>query len=245
MLKLMEDSARNNVSGKMSKKSLMLLSAMLVSILLLAANSANATTVSINYSGVVYSVADTGSNSPISLGEPVTGSIIIDTVDLFSSTGDAAHMDYVYSGASTYGSFNTVNNGSIGSSSAFIGIDNNIVLGSGTMIDDYYVGGFSSDFVWDNVLNTPVSGMQFALRLAFPSNALNSTELDFNTLFNLSNPIHTEIWMAGYGGSGLTFEALASLDSMNVTISSVPVPAAVWLFASGLLGLVGFARRKH
>ena len=28
------------------------------------------------------------------------------------------------------------------------------------------------------------------------------------------------------------------------TISAVPVPAAVWLFVSGLLGLVGFARRK-
>lgn len=30
----------------------------------------------------------------------------------------------------------------------------------------------------------------------------------------------------------------------NVTVSAVPVPAAVWLFGSGLLGLVGLARRK-
>ncbi len=28
-------------------------------------------------------------------------------------------------------------------------------------------------------------------------------------------------------------------------VSSVPVPAAAWLFGSGLLGLVGIARRKH
>jgi hypothetical protein len=27
-------------------------------------------------------------------------------------------------------------------------------------------------------------------------------------------------------------------------VSAVPVPAAVWLFASGLLGLVGIARRR-
>jgi len=27
-------------------------------------------------------------------------------------------------------------------------------------------------------------------------------------------------------------------------VSAVPVPAAVWLFDSGLLGLVGVARRK-
>jgi hypothetical protein len=29
------------------------------------------------------------------------------------------------------------------------------------------------------------------------------------------------------------------------TITSVPLPAAVWLFGSGLLGLVGIARRKN
>jgi len=33
-------------------------------------------------------------------------------------------------------------------------------------------------------------------------------------------------------------------EDVTVTASAVPVPAAVWLFGSGLLGLVGFARRK-
>ena len=35
--------------------------------------------------------------------------------------------------------------------------------------------------------------------------------------------------------------------NMSVTaagISAVPVPAAVWLFGSGLIGLIGVARRK-
>ena len=32
--------------------------------------------------------------------------------------------------------------------------------------------------------------------------------------------------------------------SLNGSISEIPVPAAVWLFGSGLLGLVGVARRK-
>jgi hypothetical protein len=30
----------------------------------------------------------------------------------------------------------------------------------------------------------------------------------------------------------------------NIQLSSVPIPATVWLFGSGLLGLVGMARRK-
>ena len=33
-------------------------------------------------------------------------------------------------------------------------------------------------------------------------------------------------------------------DYINGSVSIVPVPAAVWLFGSGLLGLLGFARRK-
>lgn len=38
---------------------------------------------------------------------------------------------------------------------------------------------------------------------------------------------------------------IGSGNSMHVTsVSTVPVPAAVWLFGSGLIGLAGFARRK-
>ena len=36
--------------------------------------------------------------------------------------------------------------------------------------------------------------------------------------------------------------AVFSMD--NLSVSTVPIPAAVWLFGSGLIGLVGFARRK-
>jgi hypothetical protein len=40
----------------------------------------------------------------------------------------------------------------------------------------------------------------------------------------------------------IDFNATAYLD--NINISAVPVPAAVWLFGSGLLCLAGFKRRK-
>ena len=36
---------------------------------------------------------------------------------------------------------------------------------------------------------------------------------------------------------------LADHSRYNYTPNAVPVPAAVWLFGSGLLGLVGIARR--
>ncbi len=40
------------------------------------------------------------------------------------------------------------------------------------------------------------------------------------------------------------FDALIDNVSIVTEVSAVPVPAAVWLFGSGLLGLVGVARRK-
>lgn len=51
-------------------------------------------------------------------------------------------------------------------------------------------------------------------------------------------------------GGELTFDAAGNLymvaqDQLSIVkLSSVPVPAAVWLFGSGLLGLMGMARRK-
>ena len=54
------------------------------------------------------------------------------------------------------------------------------------------------------------------------------------------------------GGVTVEFTAICGADAGcfsnlgidNVTVSAVPVPAAVWLFGSGLVGLVGIARRK-
>ena len=44
------------------------------------------------------------------------------------------------------------------------------------------------------------------------------------------------IYPNGYSSAKVWFD--------NVTVSAVPVPAAAWLFGSGLIGLVGVARRK-
>ena len=41
-----------------------------------------------------------------------------------------------------------------------------------------------------------------------------------------------------------TWGSGATADSLTLNIGAVPIPAAVWLFGSGLLGLVGVARRK-
>jgi len=60
-------------------------------------------------------------------------------------------------------------------------------------------------------------------------------------------------FLSSEGGSEGTYMAASKFnstgqgnqDSAWVGASPVPVPAAVWLFGSGLIGLVGFARRKN
>lgn len=45
-------------------------------------------------------------------------------------------------------------------------------------------------------------------------------------------------------GNGLTLNTDSLFVDGTLTVTSIPVPAAVWLFSSGLIGLVGFARRN-
>ena len=47
-----------------------------------------------------------------------------------------------------------------------------------------------------------------------------------------------------FGGSNANFDMTSVTVTNVIGVSAVPVPAAVWLFGSGLLGLVGVARRR-
>ena len=60
--------------------------------------------------------------------------------------------------------------------------------------------------------------------------------------FSSSLPIEADTYLLrnyGYGGTGGTWDYTWTFE-----VTTVPVPAAVWLFGSGLIGLVGLARRK-
>jgi hypothetical protein len=55
-----------------------------------------------------------------------------------------------------------------------------------------------------------------------------------------------EINQRGILGFGTARGITPSEDGFetSIDVNSVPIPAAVWLFGSGLLGLIGVARRK-
>lgn len=50
----------------------------------------------------------------------------------------------------------------------------------------------------------------------------------------------------GLPDGGITHESAFAMNKLIIgsEISAVPVPASVWLFGSGLIGLIGFSRRK-
>ena len=96
---------------------------------------------------------------------------------------------------------------------------------------DYF--GTSDDF------NLTVDGVSIFADYNADSSALgavnNTSQFDEYTFNNI---VGTEflIWADG-SSDGFRIDRLE--------VSAVPVPAAVWLFGSGLLGLAGFARRKN
>jgi hypothetical protein len=101
------------------------------------------------------------------------------------------------------------------------------------------ITGFSSDNVGGTVdaFNisllldfelTPLQAPSFTLAtLSFQALSIGSTSLDF--LFALvSDDLGLEIGSQGVSGE----------------VSVVPIPAALWLFGTGLIGLIGLSRRK-
>jgi hypothetical protein len=65
----------------------------------------------------------------------------------------------------------------------------------------------------------------------------------FSNIAHSASTANIQFFIQGVGIQDLNDESWA-MDNLTVTVAPVPVPATVWLFGSGLLGLIGFARRR-
>jgi hypothetical protein len=82
--------------------------------------------------------------------------------------------------------------------------------------------------------------------LAATDNSLGlGYDIDGNYLADLYPSLYPNGYVTPFDGiAGLT--NIGSGNSLTVTaVSSVPLPATVWLFGSGLIGLIGISRRKQ
>ncbi len=105
-------------------------------------------------------------------------------------------------------------------------------------------GSFSFDQSMDSALNASIT-FNNGVMYDFNFGALfgvNGAPEDFDSVG--LNILASRSVTTGKGGNAVTTNYVLAAHWDAATLTAVPVPAAVWLFGSGLLGLAGVARRK-
>jgi hypothetical protein len=82
---------------------------------------------------------------------------------------------------------------------------------------------------------------------------INDNNLNIMSIARILDGIDTDNNLLDFQGSCLTpgasnvsgISQFPSTGNCTSAVSAVPVPAAIWLFGSGLLGLVGYARKTN
>jgi len=117
-------------------------------------------------------------------------------------------------------------------------------------------GAYGSDAVLSQTLNT-IAGSYYTL--TFTETQSSDSNQEFAVLWN-----GAQIYFNDVGNDtpiDYTFTNLLATDTQtvlsfnnrndlsynyldNISVSAVPVPAAIWLFGTGLLGLTGFSRKR-
>lgn len=130
-----------------------------------------------------------------------------------------------------------------------------ISLASGTSSATVYTTGLFGKAAPSGTVNEPAAGdinvdlSSLRANIIIPSVATLDFELWPLVLppsagtYNVATGDFSLIWDVNFSHSA-TIYGTASVV-LNGTVSVVPVPAALWLFGSGLLGLAGIVRRKR
>jgi hypothetical protein len=125
-----------------------------------------------------------------------------------------------------------------------LGIDGRLIIEiAGTGIGEYDVL---------NILGTAIFDVGSTIDLKFINGFAPSTDdtFDFLKAYAFSgdmNLLNFNIFGLEPGfdfTTGFTDAGTFSMTALTDGVSSVPIPGAVWMFGSGLLALIGFARRK-
>jgi len=204
-----------------------------------------------------YRVGNTGPESSID-------TLTLNNTTLYGNRG--VSLEYSGSGFDMTVDF-ILTGGTAGSGVSDLAENIRIINTSGSSLDfsffqysDFDLGGPGGDTVeqsnantvrqWDGTVSlqeetvgTPAPSHIELANFAQTLTSLNDTFT--TTLDDNSGPISGDVtwawqWDLNIASGG---SALISKD-MQLSVSAIPVPAAVWLFGSGLLGLVGVGRRK-
>lgn len=201
---------------------------------LLFSFSASAQIINFNYTGEVTDIGSALTGDGISVGTAMGGSFSYDTA------GGGSLISFTTSFANGFSA-------SLGPSGGSINVQNDQMNGSATLPADgftVYAGNTSSNTL--NGFSNP--DMQFGVLQDNVVGQLWDDELppDLNdwaliTLAAINGPDWR--WLDfNIPGVG-TFDDQVRWVVTEYSVSGVPVPAAVWLFGSALIGFIGFSRR--
>ena len=157
------------------------------------------------------------------LGSSLTASVYVSNVDNFGggliSWGTEINFDSLILSASSY---------TLASSWPLAGIDNNIDNTTATI----------------ELLGSSFSAQTGTLKLAdifFDTSSAGSAAISLNQLFPDNNTF------SGFtlaDGTDLDADINFSLANATINVSAVPLPASLILFMSGLIGFLGFIKKK-
>ena len=173
-----------------------------------------------------------------------TGGASIDGVT--SLTGNGVLVEGTYNGDAAGIATN--------SSASYAGFETALFWGDpGTPIDFYYAPSGVYDDVSAPLHDAPTidfGAMTADMTSIFANWNSNQPENpDYIGEFNVGGiasvvALGVYSWELSWSHTQTTGPFTGFTTDMTMVVSQVPVPAAVWLFGSGLLGLVGIARRK-
>ena len=168
-------------------------------------------------------------------------------------TNNGAGVYYAHTGSNFGGASESATEGALWNFNFFVEITDSTDPAVG--IDDYDINLF---YDFDPGTNTPKNQLGIidldAWSAAAQPAGSNLFEGSENLMFSwLSNPNYVIVPQIGsfdpnaIGEYHFGIEVAKdgwNVEAVAIDVQTVPVPAAVWLFGSGLLGLVGIARRK-
>jgi len=213
----------------------------LASFLYLAPFLANASIIQFDFSGTIASLTPSGGAplviSDFNIGDAVVGSIQYDTTALggISSTTRGSYNSALHNFDLSIGGIAYSATGGI------IIVDDDHMAGSAAPPRDNAI------FQGLTGLTGPSSGGVAPARLQF---ALGSTDTSVLDSTALVGPVElAALWAVNTHGTNLNFISFANGDDARFNLDSVqvgvvPLPAAVWLFGTALIGLVGFSKQR-
>jgi hypothetical protein len=90
----------------------------------------------------------------------------------------------------------------------------------------------------------PQGGDQDVGLYALAASPEMENDLEFMTWLGGAHSSRADAWISDFDGNPIAGAKFPDQEWMWAKFAPVPVPAAVWLFGSGLLGLIGISRRK-